>query len=145
MTGEQLMQASGKLLVLDRLLERLFKLESRALIFSTFTQVMAAADGHLRVGTDCHLLAASDGPRIAPLHASAQHGASDRSLACNRSARRPPSRSRPTSSISTICSPLSSPSSRCEIACLMNPLMTPLIAPLIAPLFAPLMAPLLLP
>jgi len=32
MTGEQLMQASGKLLVLDRLLERLFKLESRALI-----------------------------------------------------------------------------------------------------------------
>ena len=62
----------GKLLVLDRLLERLFKLESRALIFSTFTQVMAAADGHLRVGTDCHLLAASDGPRIAPLHADAR-------------------------------------------------------------------------
>ena len=42
MTGEERMQASGKLLVLDRLLERLFKLESRALIFSTFTQVMAA-------------------------------------------------------------------------------------------------------
>ena len=75
LTGEELMQASGKLLVLDRLLERLFKLESRALIFSTFTQVMAAADGHLMVGTDCHLLAASDGPRIAPLHASAHHGA----------------------------------------------------------------------
>jgi len=62
----------GKLLVLDRLLERLFKLESRALIFSTFTQVMAAVDGHLMVGTDCHLLAASDGPRIAPLHADAR-------------------------------------------------------------------------
>ena len=45
LTGEELMQASGKLLVLDRLLERLFKLESRALIFSTFTQVMSA-DGH---------------------------------------------------------------------------------------------------
>ena len=45
LTGEELMQASGQLLVLDRLLERLFKLESRALIFSTFTQVMAA-DGH---------------------------------------------------------------------------------------------------
>ena len=42
LTGEELMQASGKLLVLDRLLERLFKLESRALIFSTFTQVMSA-------------------------------------------------------------------------------------------------------
>ena len=72
LTGEELMQASGKLLVLDRLLERLFKLESRALIFSTFTQVTAAADGHLMVGTDCHLLAASDGPRIAPLHADAR-------------------------------------------------------------------------
>ena len=45
LTGEELMQASGKLLVLDRLLERLFKLESRAHIFSTFTQVMSA-DGH---------------------------------------------------------------------------------------------------
>ena len=45
LTGEELMQASGKLLVLDRLLERLFQLESRALIFSTFTQVMSA-DGH---------------------------------------------------------------------------------------------------
>ena len=45
LTGEEMMQASGKLLVLDRLLERLFKLESRALIFSTFTQVMSA-DGH---------------------------------------------------------------------------------------------------
>ena len=45
LTGEELMQASGQLLVLDQLLERLFKLESRALIFSTFTQVMAA-DGH---------------------------------------------------------------------------------------------------
>ena len=44
LTGEELMQASGQLLVLDRLLERLFKLESRALIFSKFTQVMA--DGH---------------------------------------------------------------------------------------------------
>jgi SWI/SNF-related matrix-associated actin-dependent regulator of chromatin subfamily A member 5 len=40
MTGEERMQASGKLLVLDRLLERLFKLESRALIFSTFTQTL---------------------------------------------------------------------------------------------------------
>jgi SNF2 family DNA or RNA helicase len=40
LTGEELMQASGKLLVLDRLLERLFKLESRALIFSTFTQTL---------------------------------------------------------------------------------------------------------